>query len=381
MNGLGTALPVLLGVIAFGLVASSAGMFPGAAVDHPQQAALLRPAPAVHTGSANATTVHFALTAVPVPVLGIQLTFDATFVPSGGTIDAGYSSSLALDLSEVPDTEVSVGLLNATVRVPIPTLGTFGPYLVPGISYTVAGVALGVSISTRASIDANVSSGPGSGSSVSWNAAGTVAIPAGAPAGAAVGSRLTIAVTDVRYTLSLAVNATGTVPILGSVSYPILPFTPLGSVRGVPSTLTASAGVVAPPSVTGFSATPSTISTGSSTTIAAAIAGGTAPFTFAYEGLPAGCLSANSSSIRCDPRASGTSNVSVAVTDADGAVARATLSFTVTDPPAGGPLGLDGGSGWGFAAIVGSVGAAAVVGGFFLGRARPRRPRPLRAAA
>jgi DNA-binding beta-propeller fold protein YncE len=84
-----------------------------------------------------------------------------------------------------------------------------------------------------------------------------------------------------------------------------------------------------PPEVTSFTATPATIDLGYSTAVAVAFSGGAGELAFAYEGLPAGCSSTDSSSVTCTPAVSGVFQLSVNVTDSLGASANASTSLTV----------------------------------------------------
>ncbi|MDE1821922.1 MAG: hypothetical protein KGJ23_12160 [Euryarchaeota archaeon] len=60
--------------------------------------------------------------------------------------------------------------------------------------------------------------------------------------------------------------------------------------------------------------------------------GGTAPFSFAYSGLPPGCLSSNASTLSCTPSTYGSFNVTVSATDPGGGAASATVSFSIAAP-------------------------------------------------
>jgi YVTN family beta-propeller protein len=135
--------------------------------------------------------------------------------------------------------------------------------------------------------------------------------------------------TDYQYTVE-AVAGYSAVPSSGN-------FTVSGENHTVRITFTA----VVPPSTLTVTlvASPATIVVQASTTLIANASGGVTPYTFAYAGLPAGCLSSNTSRLACTPTASGTFHVSVTATDPAGgrAVANATLTVTAastTQPPA-----------------------------------------------
>ncbi len=96
------------------------------------------------------------------------------------------------------------------------------------------------------------------------------------------------------------------------------------------------------PSITTFTASPSTITQGDTTSFQVSVAGGTAPYTFAYSGLPSGCAIAGNGG-SCVPSSSGSYTVQVTVTDADGASAKATTTLNVNAAPsmfAGGVMSL-----------------------------------------
>lgn len=92
-------------------------------------------------------------------------------------------------------------------------------------------------------------------------------------------------------------------------------------------------------------ATPSSLETGSTVQFSISVTGGTAPYTFVWTGLPAGCASSSSAQLSCSPTSAGTYNVAVTVTDSRGStLSSLPVSITVTS---GGGGGLLGGSGSG----------------------------------
>ncbi|MCI4365415.1 MAG: YncE family protein [Thermoplasmata archaeon] len=80
----------------------------------------------------------------------------------------------------------------------------------------------------------------------------------------------------------------------------------------------------------GLTASPSSISLGQTTTLTATPAGGVGPYSYTYQGLPTGCVSANSSSLACDPSVTGGFTVDVVVVEANGTSATNSTSLTVT---------------------------------------------------
>ena len=94
------------------------------------------------------------------------------------------------------------------------------------------------------------------------------------------------------------------------------------------------------PAIVSFTASPSPVRVGNSTELTVTVAGGISPFTFAYSSLPAGCDSANTSTLSCTPSQAGNYSVSVRVTDSLGLSATKNLSLEVTSVPTtthGGP--------------------------------------------
>lgn len=81
-------------------------------------------------------------------------------------------------------------------------------------------------------------------------------------------------------------------------------------------------------------ATPPVIELGENLTlVATAGPGGVGPPNYAYSGLPGGCVSANSSTLRCAPNETGVFGVLATITDADGARVFATAAVTVAAHP------------------------------------------------
>ena len=97
--------------------------------------------------------------------------------------------------------------------------------------------------------------------------------------------------------------------------------------------------VAADPSVSTFTVSSRSVTSGTSVTFSATVAGGTGAFSYAYSGLPSGCTSANQASLTCKPSATGTYLVQLTVTDAFGKSATGSVTLKVT-PPAPTFLGL-----------------------------------------
>lgn len=87
---------------------------------------------------------------------------------------------------------------------------------------------------------------------------------------------------------------------------------------------------VAPdPSIPSISASPALIDVGMTTTLSATESGGTAPLTYSWSGLPAGCSSSNTRSLSCTPTAAGNFSVTIGVVDQIGYAAYNSTLLTV----------------------------------------------------
>jgi hypothetical protein len=84
-------------------------------------------------------------------------------------------------------------------------------------------------------------------------------------------------------------------------------------------------------SITGFVASPETVSEGNATYLNGTVLGGTAPITFNFTGLPAGCASIDALSLECVPTVAGTFNVTFHAKDAGGRTSEKSTTLTVTE--------------------------------------------------
>ena len=94
--------------------------------------------------------------------------------------------------------------------------------------------------------------------------------------------------------------------------------------------------VVPLPTIVSFTASPSTLLVGANVTFSSSVTGGSGGTSFSYTSLPAGCRSSNSSELTCSPTAAGDSNVSLVVTDEEGANATSNVTVTVLPLASGG---------------------------------------------
>ncbi len=241
------------------------------------------------------------------------------------------------------------------------------------------------------------------------NAAGTVSVinPAGGSAGGPVinsftatpssvapGSAVTIAVGVTGGTAPYSFAYTGlpssclsqnlatiscvtTTPGTYSVSVTVTDSTGKTAASSAPAvfTVTAPAGY---PQITAFSASPSSVAAGSSTTFTVSVSGGKSPYTYSYATLPAGCTSSNTSSLQCTPSTAGNYTVTVTVTDANKhSVNRATI-LTVTSGTSNGNgnNSNNGNNNLLIYVVVGVVVVAAVGGGlaYYFKAKKPKTP-------
>ena len=82
-----------------------------------------------------------------------------------------------------------------------------------------------------------------------------------------------------------------------------------------------------------LNASPAALTKGTATLLAGEVHGGTAPYSYVWEGLPTGCAGANQSSISCTPGATGSFNVTLFVNDSGGGRDRMTTTVVVNALP------------------------------------------------
>jgi len=166
---------------------------------------------------------------------------------------------------------------------------------------------------------------------------------------------------DARETATLSPNATGGRPAY-VYSWPTLPndcaATPSGIATchfATPGTYSLLAGVadtldyalyrnvmmlaVADPMLSSTSEALA-VGTGARLTINVTLAGGLPPFAIAWQGLPPGCTSVNSTVLSCSPTTAGQYSVTVSSTDHTGFRSSLTLSVSVQNSPNGAALSL-----------------------------------------
>ncbi|HEV2368707.1 MAG TPA: hypothetical protein VGR90_02455, partial [Acidimicrobiales bacterium] len=94
--------------------------------------------------------------------------------------------------------------------------------------------------------------------------------------------------------------------------------------------------------VSTLTATPTTVAPGGLLTLTTTVTGGTAPLNFVYSGLPAGCSSANRSTITCNPTGANSYSVVATVTDSVGESSSQSATVVVQAPSSGGGGGGSG---------------------------------------
>ncbi len=132
------------------------------------------------------------------------------------------------------------------------------------------------------------------------------------------------------------------------------------------------------PAIVSFAPSVNSTTTGTSVDFTVVVSGGTAPLTYSYAGLPAGCTSANTSRLTCTPSAAGDFTVVVTVVDAVGVsvIRSAVLNVTAPVSPGGGGKGLGSTDLLLIGAIVAIVVAVALVAVLLILRRRRAAPSP-----
>lgn len=92
------------------------------------------------------------------------------------------------------------------------------------------------------------------------------------------------------------------------------------------------------------SASPASVQTGKALALSVSVIGGSAPYTYVWTGLPAGCSSSSTAQPSCTPTSAGTFTVTVTVTDDRGSTLTS-LPVSITVTSSGGDGGLLGGNG------------------------------------
>ncbi|MHB8352144.1 MAG: hypothetical protein ACYDFT_05595 [Thermoplasmata archaeon] len=355
----------------------------------PRAASSGRPSPASGAGPTDhrslpsrpgsATSVAFLLNGSAGTTSSVSMGFSATVGLTAGFIDPGTTLNATATIGAPPTAMVQVTVLGTSTLLAIPPLGNFGPVTVPGLTYTYLGYSLTLTLRTFGTILANSSGGSALPRACSWSANGAQTFPVEAPTAAAPGTAIAAGLDGLLYSLSVGINATGTVPLLGTVELPVVPFGPVGHGNGMPSRVLGNYTVTAPLTILGFAADPSTAPTDASVVLNVSVSGGNPPLSYRYLKLPAGCPNGTTSTVYCVPTAPGSYTVRVLVTDAQGIQRSANASLTITGPGGVGGGGSGTGTAVGYpllAALLVGVAAVAIAAGILIGRKQRKRPAP-----
>ncbi len=83
------------------------------------------------------------------------------------------------------------------------------------------------------------------------------------------------------------------------------------------------------PTLSGFVASPASVTVGETTTFLVSLSGGTPPFAYSYSDLPPGCTSQSTPTLACSPTESGVYTVRVTVTGPTGLNVSTTTTLNV----------------------------------------------------
>ncbi|MCI4361195.1 MAG: hypothetical protein L3J91_05780, partial [Thermoplasmata archaeon] len=124
-----------------------------------------------------------------------------------------------------------------------------------------------------------------------------------------------------------SLQCTPTVP--GTYSVGVVATDNLGFTAGGRTTLLVNAD----PTIGSFSAGVPNVTVNQPVTLHVVTSGGTAPLTYAYFGLPPGCVGANASSLACTPTVVGNYSIDATVSDSVGMSASVLLTLAVDPLP------------------------------------------------
>ncbi len=217
---------------------------------------------AARSAGPSSTVVGFSLAVLPISVVTVVLRFSATMNLSGGGIVPGQSVNATASVFVPPRVMLGLNYSGVGTSFAIQPLGKLVDVPIPGLVYTVLGFNLGLYLNFSGQIIANGSlTGPASGAPgpYVWNASGSTASSIRANSTASSGAVIGWAVSGIRYTIALGIDAIGSVPFGGRISVPILHFGRLGDFPGSPSTVSAGYVVSSPSSGLAFTAAPLTL--------------------------------------------------------------------------------------------------------------------------
>ncbi|HZY70444.1 MAG TPA: hypothetical protein VFF67_05640 [Thermoplasmata archaeon] len=264
---------------------------------------------------AQLPSAPWPVTFVAEPLGTLSATINGTAVTSGGTVWLN-PGTYALDaLTATANASFFDWASVGNVAVLDARNGTTMITVVGGGTVEAVGATFGASATVAAPNPVDI----GNTTNVSTTIRGTTGAAVGwygLPAGCTAGNVTSFACTPMAAGL-YTVGATVTVPS-GETA------------RAAPTEIS----VVVGPTISIFSASPSSLTVNTPLRFSATEAGGTGPFGWAYSGLPMGCTTVNGATLSCTPTGAGSSVVTVRVTDAFGHSATATTTVVVNPTPA-----------------------------------------------
>ncbi|MCI4322412.1 MAG: hypothetical protein L3K03_00055 [Thermoplasmata archaeon] len=312
--------------------------------------------------------------------IGLTLNFGVVLNATGGGIDTDTSrvGNVSVAVPANASLELDVLGLSGNLSIP-PLIGSDVNIPIPGLYYTVPilndqiGISLSMmgNLTGRGTVSGNGTGGVGA---VSWNRS-TVA-PFKLSAGSSPGT-IRSSLSDIRYNWTLGILASGCVPVLGCVSYALLPYVSLGAFAGSVDGVTATYVSVPDPTIGSILESPLSPTPGSNLSLATTERGGVGRVQFEYEGLPSGCSTAGVLTVNCPMVARGNYTVNVTAVDQEGQRATETMSFQVVTPSSATPgtqLSSSGGVPLLYWILLPVAVVAAIAGTVLVMRRRPNPP-------
>jgi hypothetical protein len=267
--------------------------------------------------------------------IGLTLNFGVVLNATGGGIDTDTSRIGNVSAAVPANASLELDVLGVSGNLSIPPLiGSDVNIPIPGLYYTVPvlGDKIGISLSMMGNLTGRGTvSGGGTGGvgAVSWNRS-TVS-PFQVSAGSTPGT-IRSSLSDIRYNWTLGILASGCIPVLGCVSYALLPYVSLGAFAGSVDGVNATYVSVPDPTIESISESPTSPTPGSNLSLATMEHGGVGRVQFEYEGLPSGCSAAGGLAVDCPSVVEGNYTVNVTAVDQEGQRATETTSFQVVAP-------------------------------------------------
>ena len=237
MNQAFAAIPlsVALLLVSGGFLAS----IPAAAAHGPTSPGMNERSPS----DSSTTSIQFSVELANLSAFTIRLGFTANLALSGGTTSAGLNLTATASMSAPAQATLNISYLGTPVSLPINPVGILYDVPIPGLSYGYEGIAeLGLFLNLSGVVLGTPSvSGPATtaGTSLTWVNSSTQDVNLTVSPNAPSGSTVTWTLSNIRYGLSMGIDAIGSVLGLG-VTVPLLNFGSLGLFPGSPSSCSAS---------------------------------------------------------------------------------------------------------------------------------------------